>query len=77
MLNLDNNKLTTLPDTICNLKTWYPIGLSNNKIGSLSEKILNFFGSTNNLVGNPIKELFYEKAEENRPSWANKQNNKM
>jgi len=37
---LDNNNLTTLPETICNLKTWYPIGLTNNKIGSLIEKIL-------------------------------------
>jgi len=37
---LDNNNLTTLPETICNLKTWYPIGLTNNKIASLSEKIL-------------------------------------
>ena len=29
-----------MPETICNLKTWFPIGLSNNKISSLSEKIL-------------------------------------
>ncbi|GAH60358.1 unnamed protein product [marine sediment metagenome] len=46
-----------MPDTICNLKTWAPIGLTNNKIGSLSEKILKYYKAwvlELDLVGNPI-----------------------
>ena len=77
LLHLDNNELTTLHDTICNLKTWYPIGLSNNKIGSLSKKILKYFGSTNNLVGNPIMALIHEEAKKYKTSWAKKEKNKM
>lgn len=77
VLHLDSNDLTTLPETICNLITWYPIGLSNNKIATLSEKILKYLRYTNNLVGNPIMELFQEQAAENRPRWAKKQKNNI